>query len=401
MNWQRFLPSVLAFAAACSTPTSSAQTSGADSGTQADALLSQDSSTAADQTGGDSADAAQTQPDAAAGQDTASPQDTSGKGDIAVGPPCDCKLVFTHIDLNANAVKIMQSMPDGTGATTLQENAILSSQPAGGRYVAMVGSPKAPSMRVMTLGGQLVAQVSAAGDAPIFGTVSADGKRVAWTRRLSDMSNDTELAVVNLDTSKSVTVKSMPSWETRPAFSPDGKWLVWYGADGKLHMADGSGNNDNVVLADISDDNDFRNGLSWSQDSKRLALTVLFNGANSNISLFDVGAAQTVALTSGPVRHQGPVFGYGDEVIYFTDFTADKSATIRRVSVQGGASEAVTDGTGYDVLPQPSPDGRYVAYARWTDQDNLGELRVFNVQTGAIQVVDTNVFNRAYWVAGL
>ncbi len=313
-------------------------------------------------------------------------------------------LVYTRLGMANKSFQIIRVAPDGIGSSVVLANAVIVSQPAAGRMVAWTGAnAKAMALEVLTMDGKAVALIAGAKTEPVFGTLSPDGKRVAWTRRLSDDSDATVLAVRDVAAGTDTVLSAAPAWETRPEFSPDGKWLAWYGNDAKLYVANGDGTAPKAVLDGIDDDNDFRNGISWTQDSQRMAITLDYLVAGTdegmNIGLFDMASGKVSALTTGPVLQQAPAMASDFASVYFTQVVKGESSDIRRVALVGNKVDVLTDGKGYDFLPQPSPDGKFLAYARWTVEDNVGELRVQTLATGAIVTLDAAVFNRAYWVA--
>ena len=356
--------------------------------------------------------------DTAGQTDTAGPIDTAGPNDTTaptgdcsivqataianapVGDPKKYRLVFTHFDPKTKEAAVHSLHPDGVGLKILPGLMFVLSQPRAGRLVGLYGTKGKFVMRVVDADGSVVSEISDSLQ-PVFGTLSADGKFLAWTRRLD--SNNTKLLVRNLATGAEHELPQSPSWETRPEFSPDGNSLAFYGDAGELFIADGQGIAAQSVLTNLVDDNDYLNGLAWTSDSKALVVTA----ANPN----SAGLTDIVKLAwpAGGVSHvscsQGvllaPALAADGNSVWFMVIKKGQGAAIRQVALQGGPETQLTDGATFEVLPQPSPDNAWVAYGRWTLDDNLGELRVMSLATGAVKVLDEAAYNRAYWVAAV
>ena len=331
-------------------------------------------------------------------------------GSVDTGPAVDtgpftknaAAIVYNRVLLQQKTANVFMVSSDGTGAKQLLGDAVVLSQPHAGRMVVIANGFKSKShkLKVVTLAGADVAVVAGANQQPVFGVLSHDGKRLAWTERKAFDSNDTILHVRDLATGADKLLSLTPTWETRPAFSPDGKHLAVYGKDAKLYLANADGSGEKVVLTGAFDDNDDFSGLSWTADAKTLVATMAAGTSGApgvGFGLLQVATSKLDKLLMSAGMRIAPAVTNDGAFIYFSLAVKGQSAAVRRVEVASGKVQTLTDGQGYDFLPMPSPDGKQITYNRLTN-DVIGELRVLDVATGSIKPLHTPAYSRGYWV---
>lgn len=179
------------------------------------------------------------------------------------------------------------------------------------------------------------------------------------------------------------------SWSMQPRFSPDGSSIA-YTSDA------GGGDNIWIMRADGSDkrqltDEDFRllNNPTWSPDGNYIAARKHFTTSRSlgtgEIWLYHIkggvkGGDGVVVVEKPGEKHQKelgePAFSPDGRYIYFSfDSTAgpifqyaqDSNAQIfeiRRHDLETGKTVSFVTGAGGAVRPEPSPDGRWLAFVR-------------------------------------
>ncbi len=97
-------------------------------------------------------------------------------------------------------------------------------------------------------------------------------------------------------------------------------------------------------------------GLGWSPDGKTIAFA---SGGKDRATIYTISAAggQEKRLTDG----EGPVFSADGQLIYFSSIRGG-TRQIWRMRADGSGAEQVTADEFSNRSPQPSPDGRQLAY---------------------------------------
>jgi dipeptidyl aminopeptidase/acylaminoacyl peptidase len=246
--------------------------------------------------------------------------------------------------------------------------------------------------------------------------LSPDGKWVAYTVGTLDAKEDeadTDVYMVAVEGGAPVRLTSGKKPETRPRFSPDGRYLAFLaGREGKhtqVYLMDRRGG-EAVKLTDfpasVSD-------LAWSPDGARLALVVADADPNdpnptaeeadedappkpivirrrqfkrdgegyltevrSHLYAFDVARKTSLQLTSGPYDDRSPAWSPdGATLAFVSNRTADPDANqntdVFVVPSTGGPVRAIVDSPGADEAPVFSPDGSLVAFVAGGDPKDM------------------------------
>jgi imidazolonepropionase-like amidohydrolase/Tol biopolymer transport system component len=211
--------------------------------------------------------------------------------------------------------------------------------------------------------------------------VSADGRHIAF-----DLLGD--LYEIPIDGGDATVLSSGLGWDMQPRYSPDGKSIAFTsdrdGGDNIWTLTRDSGE-----FAQVSFES-FRllNNPSWSPDSQFIAARKHFTTERS-LGTGEIWLYRSVTSEpqSGQLvvekpdeayqKEQGePAFAPDGKSIYFTrNVTAgnrfiyhqDSNTEIfqiRRVNLTDGKIDTVAGGPGGAVRPEPSPDGRYLAYVK-------------------------------------
>jgi Tol biopolymer transport system component len=168
-----------------------------------------------------------------------------------------------------------------------------------------------------------------------------------------------------------------------PRFSPDGKQM--------LYISDGSGG-DNVWLSNVdgsaahavtSQTVNSLAGAQWLPDGQSFAAAQLFSGDDklhaAELRLFELSGGEGRILVPAPASGEnvheaqfspdGRYLYYTEKItppsnsVVYIDANAIHYAVMRR-DLRTGATESLIRGFGSATTPQPSPDGKYIAFVR-------------------------------------
>ena len=272
--------------------------------------------------------------------------------------------------------------------------------------------------------------------------VSPDGAWVAYTVTSVDVGadkDDTDVWMVSWDGARRVRLTASPESETRPRFSPDGRYLSFLSSRGGkpeegaqvflLERAGGEAQRVTEVEGGVSD-------YAWSPDSRKLVLVAedpdpevkraaeakgdkkpkpkpividryrfkqdiagYLGARRSHLYLFDVESRKAEALTSGGFDEKLPSFSPDGKWIAFvskrapTDPDRSNNADVFVMEAQAGApARALTTFPGDDndrgsSPPAFSPDGKLVAYLQGAEARDYAygqdQLMVVPVTGGA------------------
>ncbi|PCD01867.1 amidohydrolase [Sphingomonas spermidinifaciens] len=192
------------------------------------------------------------------------------------------------------------------------------------------------------------------------------------------------------------------AWEVQPRFSPDGRRIAFTSDRG-------GGDNIWIMNADGSDKRqvtkeDFRllNQPSWSPDGEYIVAKKHFTTGRSlgtgEVWMYHVSGGAGVRLVKRPdERHQKelgePIFAPDGKSVYFTrnvtpgpifEYAQDSNTDlfhIEQVDLATGETRAVVTGNGGSVRPQPSHDGKKIAFVR--REATRSKLYVRDLESGA------------------
>jgi dipeptidyl aminopeptidase/acylaminoacyl peptidase len=251
--------------------------------------------------------------------------------------------------------------------------------------------------------------------------ISPEGTWVAYTIRTLDAKEDRRDTDVwmspmtpfaSTSGSAAVRVTASPKPESRPRFSPDGRYLAFLsgreGDKSQVWLLDRRGG-EAVKLTDYKSD---VGDLAWSPDSKKLALIVgdvdpdnpddpaapgpdgkpkdgaaktpkpivirrlqfkrdregYLRELRSHLYVFDVAAKTSEQITSGPYDDEEPVWSPdGRWIAFASNRTAEPDANdnhdIFLIAPRAGETpKALTTSPGSDTAPSFSPDGKWITY---------------------------------------
>jgi Tol biopolymer transport system component len=194
-------------------------------------------------------------------------------------------------------------------------------------------------------------------------TISHQGNRLAFTRRVSDR-NIYRLSLTEATAKSSQPVRFLQSSrdEFNPKYSPDGTLIAFEsdrtGSRG-IWVSDAEGSN----LVEV-----FGRGGSprWSPDGQRLVFDSDVGGTAA-IYVVRASGGKPVRLTYGPQASTTGSWSHDGNWIYFCS-ERDGQDQIWKIPAEGGDAVQVTGDGGF--WPVESPDGKSLYFMRWSGDGN-------------------------------
>lgn len=227
--------------------------------------------------------------------------------------------------------------------------------------------------------------------------VSPDGRTIVF-----DLLGD--LYLMPIEGGKARRISGGPAWEVQPRFSPDGKEIAFSsdrGGGHNLWRMPAKGGEPKAVTKE-----DFRlyNNPVWTPDGDYLIGRKHFTGQRSLgagelwIIHKTGGAGLQLTKQKNDQQDQGePAVSPDGRYVYFSeDVTAgptfqynknphDTIYAIRRLDRQTGEIENLIQSPGGAVRPQPSPDGKQLAFVKRVREKTV--LHVMELDTGIVRPV--------------
>lgn len=273
--------------------------------------------------------------------------------------------------------------------------------------------------------------------------ISPDGRQILFTRGSVDKVNDQPVSSVWITDAEGGRIRqlSLGPWrDSSPAWAPDGKRLAF--------LSDRDGTNqvyvcwlDTREVAKLTSLERGAQNLAWSPDGKRLAFTAFVpddkpilevklpkrpegakwaTGATvidrlawrmdgrgplpkgyTHLFVVDATLGGTARqLTKGDYNHAAPAWSADGRTLYVSgirkpdaEYTFGDSE-IYAVDAATGETKALTDRKGPDGGPQPSPDGKWIAYTGFDEKgytSHLSSLYLMDPQGGQKRVWATDL----------
>lgn len=222
---------------------------------------------------------------------------------------------------------------------------------------------------------------------------SPDGKSLAF---VSFRSGPGQIYVADLTTGKAVNVTDSDKYERTPSWSPDGKQLVFTSnrtGEQELFVINRDGSAvTNLTNAAESYDAD----PVWSPDGKRIAFVAMRDGRPFRLYAMDAdGTNQRLLCEEDLSGWVYPDWSPNGKQIVVGQFNPDGSVHLNLVEVSTGKLSPITKGAGTNSFARWSPDGRYIAYASFSERPPAyapgmeldpeiagGDLMLYDVKSG-------------------
>jgi len=226
--------------------------------------------------------------------------------------------------------------------------------------------------------------------APVW---SPDGKRIAF---LSDRDGSPQIHVMWADTREVLQLTRVERTPGNFSWSPDGKWILY-----TAFLPDetpilpvqlpklprGATPAKGAVIVDR---------LSWGSDGVGPTTK-----GYTHVFLVDATTGGTPRqITTGNYNHNGPHFSADGKTIFVSGLRKPEAEYLRNdsevyaIDVATGDIKTLTDRKGPDMAPNPSPNGRYLAYIGYDDQK-------FTNHVASLYIMDSQGGGKRTWVGKL
>lgn len=251
-------------------------------------------------------------------------------------------------------------------------------------------------------------------------TYAPDGKSVYFTQNITPGStfiyaqnSNTDLFNIkkyDLETGETSTAVSGLGGSVRPTPSPDGKQIAFVRREltkSKLYVKDLASGIERKIYDDLDQDvqetwavTGVYPNMDWTPDGRSLIFwargkirKVASDGTGSTVIPFQIDDTRGVADAPHPKIAVAPE-SFSTKMSRFAAVSPDGNQVVfeslGKLYVQpasGGTPRRLTrDGTGRELFPTWSRDGRSIAFVRWTDAGQ-GQIRIVGARGGSSRVV--------------
>jgi TolB protein len=195
---------------------------------------------------------------------------------------------------------------------------------------------------------------------------SPDGQKIAFTtwgdRRGPGGTNPTDIYVTNADGSGRERLTTHSSFETSPAWSPDGRTIAFVsGREGAgIYVMSADGTDQRLLTrAGVAG---YLGRLAWSPDGQKIAFTVaLSSGPDGNLEIYVVNAdgSGQRRLTRSTARESHPVWSPDGRRIVF-----ERNWQLWVMNADGSGRQRLTRTGAHNFNAAWSPDGQRIVFER-------------------------------------
>jgi len=189
-------------------------------------------------------------------------------------------------------------------------------------------------------------------------------------------------------TGAGATITTPPSDFPRPAWSPDGKQLVFVAANGQLATvrADGSGVM-TLVAAGGSPPSVIYSYPTWSPDGRRIVFAQLDTASGrQDLMVINADGSGLQPLVVNGAYNRDPAWSPDGKRIAFASNVDAGFNEIYVINADGSNQQRLTTNTSDDTVPTWSPDGAFLAYV--SSQNASADLSVMAAD-GSGQIILT------------
>lgn len=218
------------------------------------------------------------------------------------------------------------------------------------------------------------------GGPPSTPSLTVSNGKIAFAR-YSDVGR--QINTINSDGTSAATLTDVSGSAFHPAWSPDGRRLLFdvQATGGRMQIF--VVNNDGTGLTQLTDDPGWNYLPAWSSDGSKIAFVSSRDGNDEIYVMNSDGTAQT-RLTASPDEDLNPSWAPDGDMIAFQSNRAGGN-DIYVMNADGSSVTRLTDDTAaFDGQPEWSPDGERIAFA--SDRDGAGLYTMATDGTDVVQL---------------
>jgi Tol biopolymer transport system component len=185
------------------------------------------------------------------------------------------------------------------------------------------------------------------------------------------------------------------SFDTNPAWSPDGQWLAFQSSDASgayVYVTNLSGSN----VRQLTNDPAFDGDPSWSPDGQQIVFRSSRSG-NTDLYVMDVQGNNIQQLTDNQAWEEHPSWSPDGKYIAFASYLLT-NWDLYLFEVATGEIRRLTDSSARDRFPTWSPDSRRIAFE--SNRDGPVSIYVLNLDDGNLTLIARGFYS-TYFLFGL
>jgi dipeptidyl aminopeptidase/acylaminoacyl peptidase len=276
----------------------------------------------------------------------------------AAFPGQNGKIVYESLDLSTWNYEIYVMNPDGTGPIPLTNTTAEDRMPAlspDGEKIAFASDRDGQyAIYVMDSDGSNPTRLTnEPGMADFYPSWSPDGERLVFQRTIL-IENNPEIYVVDADGSDPVPLTENPSFDSAPAFSPDGTKIAF--------QSSRDGDNEVFVMgSDGSDPTNLTNNTvydaapNWSPDGSKIAFSSQRDGGDNEVIVMDSDGSDQANLTDNENDDYDPAFSPDGTRMAFSSNREEDDEIYAMNAVDGSSATRLTDGPTLSFDPEWQP----------------------------------------------
>jgi tol-pal system beta propeller repeat protein TolB len=201
---------------------------------------------------------------------------------------------------------------------------------------------------------------------PVAPTSTVSNGKIAFAR-LSD--RGWQIDTINPDGTSDATLTDIHGHAFHPAWSPDGRQILFDVQSSGRRMQIFVVNNDGTGLTQLTDDPGWNYLPAWSSDGSRIAFVSTRDG-NDEIYVMNADGSAQARLTDSPDEDLNPSWAPEDDRIAFQSNRRGNNEIYVMNAEGSDVTRLTDDSAAFDGQPEWSPDGERIAFA--SDRDGPG-----------------------------